>query len=187
MADELKLSLVENAKDFLLEAVKYAKASSPRDWKYAALNLWSALELLLKAILETEHWSLLFEDVNKASKKKLCGGDFQTVRFETTIERIKGIAGISLGDRELKYLRQIREIRNRITHSVVKLNVEQAKSVVGRGISVFLTLEQDYLHEELDKTLEYEVNQALQDFQKYVDARLRDIKPQLEHVNRPHH
>jgi hypothetical protein len=46
MVDELKLSLRENAEDFLREAVKYAQASSPRDWKYAALHLWSALELL---------------------------------------------------------------------------------------------------------------------------------------------
>ena len=67
MADELKLSLVENAEDFLSEAVKYAKAASPRDWKYATLHLWTALELLLKALLENEHWSLLFEDINKAS------------------------------------------------------------------------------------------------------------------------
>ena len=35
MADQLKLSLVENAGDFLREAVKYAQAASPRDWKYA--------------------------------------------------------------------------------------------------------------------------------------------------------
>lgn len=43
MADELQLTLIENAEDFLFEAVKYAKASSPRDWKYATLHLWSAL------------------------------------------------------------------------------------------------------------------------------------------------
>ena len=186
MADELKLSLLQNAEDFLREAVKYAKASSPRDWKYATLHLWSALELLLKALLEGEHWSLLFEDINKASRKKLSEGDFQTVRFDTALERIHGIVGISIGERDLRYLRQLRDLRNRMTHSVVKLNVEQAKSVVARGISVFLTLEQQHLHEEPDRALEYEVNQALQDFQKYVDARLRDLKAELERSDRPH-
>lgn len=139
MADELRLSLLENAEDFLREAVKYAKASSPRDWKYAALHLWSALELVLKTLLETEHWSLLFEDVNKASRKKLREGDFQTVRFDTALERINGIVGVSIGERDLRYLRQLRDLRNRMTHSAVKLNIEQAKSVVARGISVFLT------------------------------------------------
>lgn len=186
MADELRLSLLENAEDFLREAVNYAKASSPRDWKYAALHLWSALELLLKALLETEHWSLLFEDVDKASRKKLREGDFQTVRFDTALQRIGGIVGISIREKDLRYLRQLRDLRNRMTHSAVRLNVEQAKSVVARGISVFLTLEQQHLHEDPDKALEYEVNQALQDFQKYVDARLRDLKAELEGSDRPH-
>jgi hypothetical protein len=68
MTDELELSLIKNAEDFLVEAVKYAKASSGRDWKYAVLHLWSALELLIKALLQEEHWSLLFEDVNKHQK-----------------------------------------------------------------------------------------------------------------------
>jgi hypothetical protein len=186
MADELKLSRVENAEDFLTEAVKYAKAASPRDWKYASLHLWTALELLLKALLENEHWSLLFEDVNKASRKKLAEGDFQTVRFDTALDRIRGIVGISLNEKDLQYLRRLRDLRNRVTHSTVELNIEQAKFVVARGISVFLTLEQKFLHEEPDKAFEYEINQALQDFQKYVDARLRELKSDLKAADRPH-
>lgn len=186
MADELRLSLVDNAEDFLREAVRYAKASSPRDWKYAALHLWSALELLLKALLESEHWSLLFEDTNKASKTKLREGDFQTVRFDTALQRIQGIVGISIGKKDLHYLTTLRDLRNRMTHSSVKLNVDQAQSVVARGISVFLTLQQQYVHEEPDKALEYEVNQALQAFQKYVDGRLRELKAELERSSRPH-
>ncbi len=77
MGNKLTLTLVENAEDFLLEAVRYAKASTARDWKYAILHLWSAMELLLKVLLEKEHWTLLFEDVNKASRVKLQAGDFQ--------------------------------------------------------------------------------------------------------------
>ena len=186
MADELKLTLIENAEDFLREAVKYAKIPSSPAWKYATLHLWSALELLLKAILESEHCSLLFEDINRASKKKLLEGDFQTVRFETALERISGIIDISIGDKDLRYLRQLRDLRNRITHSAVQLNVEQAKSLVARGITFFLTLKQRHLREEPDRGLEYEINQDLLDFQKYVDARLRDLKPELEGSERLH-
>lgn len=189
MVDELKLTLLENAEDFLREAVKYAKASTARDWKYATLHLWSALELLLKAVLETEHWSLLFEDINRASEKKLREGDFQTVRFDTAIERLKGIVGVSMGDKDFEYLKRLRDLRNRMTHSSVTLNVEQAKSIVARGISVFLRLEQEWLQdgdEEPDRALQYEINQALQDFRKYVDARLRDLKSDVDGADRPH-
>jgi hypothetical protein len=186
MIHELKLSLLDNARDFLREAAKYSNATSPRDWKYAPLHLWSALELLLKAILQTEHWSLLFEDINRASEKNLREGNFQTVRFDTAVQRIRGIAGISFGDHDLRYLKQLRDLRNRIIHSAVHLNVEQAKSVVARGISVFLTFEQQLLQEEPDKAFEFEINQSLHDFQEYIDTRLRDIKPELETYDRPH-
>ena len=57
---------------------------------------------------------------------------------------------------------------------------------MARGISVFLTLEQRHLNDDPDKALEYEVNQAVQDFQKYVNARLRDLKPELDGSERPH-
>ncbi|HLC39999.1 MAG TPA: hypothetical protein VJO34_00040 [Methylomirabilota bacterium] len=186
MADEIELTLIENAEDFLLEAVKYAKASSPRDWKYAILHLWSAVELLLKALLEKEHWSLLFEDVDGASRTKLRGGDFHTVRFDTALDRIQGIVGIEIEPKDLRYLKGLRELRNRATHFAVKLNVEQAKSLVARGINVFLNLEQRHLHETPDKSLEYEINQALQEFQKYVDERLRELQEELEASERPH-
>ena len=107
---ELKLSLVGNAEDFLRKAVAHAKASSPRDWKYAALHLWSALELILKALLEKEHWSLLFEDINQASRKRLREGDFLTVRYDTAKARITGIVGIEIGKKDSKYLDTLRDL-----------------------------------------------------------------------------
>jgi primosomal protein N' len=186
MADELELTLIKNAEDFLVEAVKYAKAASSRDWKYAVLHLWTALELLLKALLEEEHWSLLFEDVHKASRKKLSEGGFHTVRFDTALDRIRGIAEVELEEKDLRYLKQLRELRNRAIHFTLKLNVEQAKSLVARGISVFLTLEQQHLHETPDKSLEYEINQTLRDFHKYVDERLRTLEPELKSSDQPH-
>ena len=59
--DKLTLSLIENSFDFLESSIKYSRGTENRDWKYALLNLASAIELMMKAILEQEHWSLLFE------------------------------------------------------------------------------------------------------------------------------
>lgn len=75
-------------RDFLREAVHYATMTTPRNWKYAILHLCSALELLFKAILEQAHWSLIFENVNEASGRKLHTGDFHSVRFDTAIKRL---------------------------------------------------------------------------------------------------
>lgn len=186
MANKLTLTLIENAEDFLLEAVRHCKASTARDWKYAILHLWSALELLLKALLEKEHWTLLFENVDDASREKLQAGDFQSVRSDTALKRLHSIVGITIVSKDFKYLKKLRDLRNRSTHFATSFNVEQAKSLVARGISIFLNLQQQYLHETPDKTLEYEINQALQEFQRYVNERLRNLQPELNTSERPH-
>lgn len=186
MAKELKLTLIQNAEDFLLEAVEHAKASSARDWKYAILHLSSALELLLKALLHKEHWSLLFENVKEASTKKLQAGDFQSTSFDTALERIESIVGITIEPKDRKYLKGLRHLRNRSTHFAVTFNLEQAKSLVARGISIFLNLQQNHLHETPDRSLEYEINQALHEFQKYVDERLHSLRQELKDSARPH-
>jgi hypothetical protein len=186
MANELHLTLVENAEDFLLEAVRHCKASTSRDWKYATLHLWSALELLLKAILEKEHWTFLFEEVDEASREKLQAGNFQSVRPDTALKRLQSIVDVEIEPKDFKYLTKLRDLRNRLMHFSVRLNVEQAKSLVARGINTFLSLQQQYLHDTPDRTLEYEVNLALQEFQKYVDARLRSLQQELRTSERPH-
>ena len=185
MAEELKFTLIENAEDFLREALNYVVASAPRDWKYAILHLCSALELLVKAILEKEHWTLLFEDVERASRQTLQSGNIETVRFEKALNRLQNIVGITFEPKSLTYLKQLRRLRNRSNHFSLELNVQQAKSLVARGIIVFLTLEQRYLHDTPDKTLEYKINQTLHDFEKYVSERLRDLRLELDTADRP--
>ena len=89
--DKLTLSLIDNSFDYLENSIKYSKAEENRAWKYALLNLASAIELMMKGVLEKEHWSLLFEDIKKANKDALAKGDIKSVNFETAIERIKSI------------------------------------------------------------------------------------------------
>jgi len=100
--------------------------------------------------------------------------------------RLQSIVGITIEPKDLKYLKGLRDLRNRSTHFAVSLNLDQAKSLVARGISIFLNLQQQHLHETPDRTLEYQVNQALQEFQKYVDERLRSLRQELKASDRPH-
>jgi len=43
-----------------------------------------------------EHWSLLFANVDKASREKMKQGDFVRVDFETALSRLKNISGVCL-------------------------------------------------------------------------------------------
>jgi len=92
--DKVVYFLLENALDFILYAAEHVKQDSPRSWKYALLHLISGIELLLKSRLELEHWSLLFQEVDKANESSFDSGDFRSVDFDSLIQRLSGISGI---------------------------------------------------------------------------------------------
>ena len=187
MNDKLHLNLLENAHDFIETAIQYAREDQNRSWKYALLNLASALELVMKANLEKEHWSLLFEDVDVSSKADLKKGRFKSVDFETAINRLKSIVAIPISRRDEKYLRKIRDIRNRIMHFSIEIHLEELKSIVARGLGIFICLYEKLSEEEDSKEFIYHLNKQLKDFQKYVDLRLALLKEKLESAERPAH
>ena len=69
--ERIRLHLLENAFDYLLSAAEYASLKSPRSWKYAILHLVAGIELLLKARLQQEHWSLLFQRVESGYRSHI--------------------------------------------------------------------------------------------------------------------
>lgn len=183
--DKLTLSLIENSFDFLESSIKYSKGTENSDWKYALLNLANAIELMMKAVLEQEHWSLLFEDLRKASRDILSKGNFKSVNFETAIERIKSIVGISFSHTEEKYIEKIRQKRNRITHFSVELHIEEVKFIVAKGIGIFIKLYKKIdTAENIENKLHY-INSELLGFQKYVKLRLTEIKKEISNMQRP--
>ena len=184
MPEKLKFSLIENAHDFITFAAECAQKTDRRYWKHALLNLGSALELLMKAILEKEHWALLFENVDVASKDKLNKGNFKSVDFETTLSRLKEISGIKIPIGDEKYLKKIRDIRNKITHFSIEINLEELKSVVARGLNIFINFYENAF-EEHDESFVIEINKMLVEFQKFVDLRMANLKPKLDASEKP--
>jgi len=185
MSQKLNLTLMENAHDFIGSAIKYSKEDHSRSWKYALLHLATALELLMKANLEKEHWSLLFDNVDVASRADLTRGAFKSVDFVTAVERLKRVVGMDISARDEKYLRRIREIRNRVMHFSIEIHVEELKSLVARGITILTGF-----YENLGEGKEIEdfvnsLNKQLAEFQEYVDLRLGMLGDRLKSADRP--
>jgi hypothetical protein len=71
----IKLSLLENSKNYVDRAIKDINTGIEENdilqFKYAVIHIFAAIELLMKERLRIDHWSLLFDDVNKASLGKL--------------------------------------------------------------------------------------------------------------------
>ena len=180
----LELTLLENSKDFLLSAVELSDSEFPRDWKYALLNISNAVELLLKAVLEKEHWSLLFEDVNKAKRASLQSGDFRSVEFGTAIARLKNIIGPIIRERDEYFLLKLRDLRNRVTHYAVVVDVRQLKSVIGIAINLFIKLYSHLVGEEASSFVE-KIAVSSSPLEAFVKERMRSIGKQLEKSTRP--
>ena len=56
---------------------------------------------------------MVFESIDSASREKIIKGNFQSVNFETSINRLENIVNFKLSARDLTYLKrlEILEIR----------------------------------------------------------------------------
>ena len=171
-------NLLANSMDFIYSAAEFASRDESRSWKYAVLHLWYGMELLLKARLAQEHWSLLFWNVDQADKSKLFEGDFRSVDSEQAYRRLYQVCGVQLDEDDWKYLVQLRNRSNRIRHHVGEYNSMQVKSMVWKCVNIAITFCQSQgLLEESRMVREYvyEINTLLQEFDDYLDERLRSI------------
>jgi hypothetical protein len=117
---DIEFRPVRNGMDYLLSAVTHlTEGQQPpdaRDLKYAVLHLHAATEVLLKARLVRAHWSLVINDVRKATEKKFHEGDFTSVTVEATMDRLRDIVGLDIGQANRTAIMNLTKTRNAFTH-----------------------------------------------------------------------
>jgi len=179
---DISFDLLQNAIDYLEGGAEAADHDTPRDWKYALLHLVSAIELLLKARLFQEHWSLVFADVDKADAQRFLQGDFVSVEWNQAVNRVRNISGVKLGKRELTKLDALRKYRNRVQHFAIAVNREQILPPIAYGYHFCL----DFIEKELNETLSedgrrctMQVAQRLTSFNEFVTVRTRELETKL--------
>lgn len=137
----IKMDLLENGLDFIdnsLKPILYSK--NQHDLKYSILHLSAGIELVLKEILKNEHWSFIFEDINKASLNKLNSGDFVSAAFETIITRVTNIAQVDIPESSLNRIRTIKKIRNKMEHFSFNENPYALRSTVSKVLCDILDI-----------------------------------------------
>ena len=135
--ERLTFGLISNAVDYLDSAADHALEDSSRAWKYALINVAAGVELLFKACLTQKHWSLVFANIDKADEKAFKAGDFVSVNFDETIDRMKNIAHITLPEADLKKLDHLRRYRNRVQHFAIDVAQEQVVSLIWNAPTAF--------------------------------------------------
>ncbi|MEV5255254.1 hypothetical protein AB0K98_26220 [Streptomyces werraensis] len=146
---QLDFPPVRNGIDYLASVVEHLDEAvsdvSARDLKYAVLHLQAAAEVLLKARLLREHWSLVFKDPGRASRESYEKADFESCGTSAALERLRDIAGIRFDGKEIQALSALAADRNALQHYGLTHNAAAVEARAGRVL--------DFLMRFLDKEL----------------------------------
>ncbi len=182
MPTPFEFRLLDNALDYVWSAAERAHDGGARNLKYAVLHLFAGIELLLKARLQREHWSLLFADVNKADQGGLSRGEFRSVDFDLTCQRLTKIAEVHVQPTDRVHLDKLRDLRNRLQHFGVQVGEDEVKSLVAAGANFAIDFCREHLPElfETHSGVVEQIRAHLAEFDEYVERRLAAIKPDLD-------
>ena len=182
----LRLSLLDNALDFITDAVEKLSVDNPdeRSIKYSMLHLHSGVELLLKQRLCDEYWALIFQDIDKADRNCLESGDFISVGLEKSIERLKKHCNIDLAKYK-NILSSLKKKRNTIEHYHLNIDKLEAVSVMVKVWSFIL----DFTHEHITLTDEQQqtienIRELMLKQQSFIKERLKEIKPKISEAKK---
>ena len=145
------MTLLENSYDFLNESLRAAERAeqAPKTLKFALLHIVQAIELLLKARLQAEHPSLIYENVGRRGK---------TVSLDQAVIRVGHTTQIHLSVKEQRAIRKAREWRDAIVHHEFELPEYQVESVYTQLFEFMSSFHNDHttfgeLHRNIDESL----------------------------------
>lgn len=189
--EDVSLALQKNASDFIEKGLSYIIKEDTEDYKYALLHIFSGTLLFLKDILYKEHWSLIFQDVDKAKKPALMENEIISVNFSTLLFRLENLTDIQFEDQLTKDLKWMQRERNRIEHFYNSLNHFEVQSRIASLLGNLITLikeiqktDESYdltgLNEhDYDSLFEMLQNYSLK-FEQYISKRNTSIRCQLK-------
>lgn len=139
---------VRNGVDYLRSVVDHLTAEGdpdPRNLKYAVLHLQAAAEVLLKARLVREHWSLVFLDPGKATREKFDTSTLKSCGDRAAAERLRDIAGVDVTTGDVKALYDLAQDRNALQHFGLTRDVPAVEARAGRVLDFLVRFLDDVL------------------------------------------
>lgn len=152
----MKYSMLENGMDFIISGISHLQKAEQedieqsiqdRELKYALLHLSSGIELVFKSRLNIEHWTYIFDDMNKASKKSYRDGSLKTVDSSTAIDRLEKMCGYIFDAKQKEHLKRLRDARNRFEHGFIDNNQRAIENIINKALEVIV----DFLGKNYDE------------------------------------
>lgn len=187
---EVFTSLAENAFEFLERSIQDFE-KSPR---FSVVHFCAALEMLLKARLMREHWSLIVSKVETANRAKFQQGDFVSVTMEQAVARLREVVGLQLPVEACKSFEAAAKHRNKLIHffhpDLSGNDNARAQIVSEQGRAWF------HLHRLLNEWPEFadfktdidKAEHGLRQHRKYLKAKFDALEPEIKLLTeRGHH
>lgn len=176
---KLKLTLIDNSDNFLVEALQNAvlAESDTTRWKYAVINLVQSIELVMKARLEKEHPALLYSNIDKPRN---------TVSLEKALGRLVKIAKVEFSTKDIEAIEIARGWRNSIIHYEFSLSVKEAKAVFARLFAFLREFNRRSLNRDLADFLPTNLWEASLGIAEYLDhlverAKVHLLEEEIDH------
>ncbi|WP_158678609.1 hypothetical protein [Streptomyces sulphureus] len=181
---------LRNAADYLDSVFEHLtdKPSQPgaRALKYAILHLQAATEILLKARLIHEHWSLVYRDPKKANLSQFRAGAFDSCSVEAAMDRLAKIAEVPIEQKDREAIASLAKTRNALTHYGHTASAFALESQAAKVLSFLLAFVTKQLVPRLgddDSWMARKVDDywlQLADLQAVVEERMKGLSGQLQ-------
>lgn len=182
--EELFDALVRNALGFVNTSIDHFKKKP----KNAIVDLYTAVELFLKARLMREHWTLVLSKPETGDLQSLAVGDFLSVNLDDALRRIHAIIGEKIDKAASDNFKALGEHRNQIVHFAH--SGMDTLSAMQAGVIVEAWASWHYLHALLTGPWEavfqpyaaelQVLNQRMMRQAEFIKARFDILKPQIE-------
>ncbi|MFC9961923.1 hypothetical protein ACFVIB_31720 [Streptomyces nigra] len=140
-----KIQVPLEARTLWPEAAKHPQFSQPaplwtsdRHLKYGVLYLHAAVEVLLKARLVREHWSLVFRDLSNAKRPAYESGDFDSCSTTAALDRLANIVGVPITAKERTAISNLSKTRNALMHFGHKANAYAVEARTAEVLSFLI-------------------------------------------------
>ncbi|MEU8512971.1 hypothetical protein AB0C76_15500 [Kitasatospora sp. NPDC048722] len=119
---DVRFPPVENGIDYLLSVMESlakddGSEATARELKYGVLHLQAAAEVLLKARLQREHWTLVLQKLDqRATRARFVAGDFVSCGSDEAVVRLRDIVGLDISKDDQDALKALATARNALQH-----------------------------------------------------------------------
>ncbi len=190
--EKLEMNLLENALDFIQSSIDHLlneyeanNINTHRGWniksmKYVVLHLSAGVDLLFKYRISKVHWSLLFQDIDKANIQKMQLGDFVSINSITCLKRLENNCEVKLEDEFVNNIKWLREKRNTMEHfkiSESKIEIEARIFKIIKGTLCFIEKELSENHFSYEeKVILDSVRKKIGYIENYIAYRWKEIE-----------